>query len=137
MTILCRRIIQQIINFMDKYSSSSCITGQSLPSQWHLRVHDLTSNRKWINSCISEIKIDHITKVNQQHRFFLKFFSQLILTAGSLNTGSDIAVYYGLWAGVSTKKPAALFSVVAHTSWISHLKAESISYLNHLTKKSL
>ena len=31
MTILCRRIIQQIINFMDKYSSSSCITGQSLP----------------------------------------------------------------------------------------------------------
>ena len=48
--------------------------------------------------------------------FFLKFFSQLILTTGSLNMGPDIAVYYGLWACVSTKRPAALFSVVAHTS---------------------
>ena len=48
--------------------------------------------------------------------FFLKLFSQLILTTGSLNTGPDIAVYYGLWACVSTKRPAALFSVVTHTS---------------------
>ena len=61
---------------------------------------------KWI---IKQKLISHIG-------FFLKLFSQLILTTGSLNTGPDIAVYYGLWACVSTKRPAALFSVIAHTS---------------------
>ena len=69
--------------------------------------------------------------------FFLEFFSQLILTTGSQNTGPDSAVYYGIWACVSTKRAVALFSDVVHTSWISHFKAESIGYLNHLTQKSL
>ena len=69
--------------------------------------------------------------------FFLEFFTQLILTTGSQNTGPDIAVYYGIWARVSTKRAGALFSDVVHTSWISHFKAESIGYLNHLAQKSL
>ena len=43
-------------------------------SQWHLGVHDLTSNREWKYFCILEIKMDHKTKVDQQHRFFLRIF---------------------------------------------------------------
>ena len=43
-------------------------------SQWHLGVHDLTSNRKWKYSCMLEIKMHHKTKVDQQHRFFLRIF---------------------------------------------------------------
>ena len=69
--------------------------------------------------------------------FFLEFFSQLILTTGSQNRSPDIIVYYGIWACVSTKRAVALFSDVVHTSWISHLKAESISFQYHLAKKSL
>ena len=69
--------------------------------------------------------------------FFSDFFSQLILTTGSQNTGPDIAVYYEIWARVSTKRAGALFSNVVHTSRISHFKAESIGYLNHLAQKSL
>ena len=48
--------------------------------------------------------------------FFLEFFSQLILTTESQNTGPDITVYYGFWARVSTKRAGALFSDVVHTS---------------------
>ena len=69
--------------------------------------------------------------------FFLEFFSQLILTTGSQNMGPDITVYFGIRARVSTKRAGALFSDVVHTSGISHFKAESIGYLNHLTQKSL
>ena len=43
-------------------------------SQWHLGVHDLTSKRKQKYFCILEIKMDHITKVDQNHRFFLRIF---------------------------------------------------------------
>ena len=43
-------------------------------TQWHLQVHDLTSNRKWKYSCMLEIKMHHKTKVDQQHRFFLRIF---------------------------------------------------------------
>ena len=50
---------------------------------------------------------------------------------------TKVAVYYEIWAGVSTKRAGALFSDVVHTSGISHFKAESIGYLNHLTQKSL
>ena len=106
-------------------------------AQWHLGVHDLNSNRKWKYSCMLEIKMHHKTKVYQQHRFFLRIFSQLILTTESWNMGPDITVYYGFWAHVSTKRAGALFSDVVHTSWISHFKAESIGYLNHLAQKSL
>ena len=76
-------------------------------------------------------------KLTSNIGFFLEFFSQLILTTGSQNRSPDIIVYYGIWARVSTKRAVALFSDVVHTSWISHLKAESIGYLNHLTQKSL
>ena len=43
-------------------------------TQWHLGVHDLTSKRKQKYFCILEIKMDHITKVDQNHRFFLRIF---------------------------------------------------------------
>ena len=36
--------------------------------------------------------MDQKTKVDQQYRFFLRIFSQLILTTGSQNTGPDIAL---------------------------------------------
>ena len=44
------------------------------PAQWHLGVLDLTSNREWKYFCILEIKMDHITKVDQKHRFILRIF---------------------------------------------------------------
>ena len=43
-------------------------------TQWHLGVHDLTSNREWKYFCILEIKMAHKTKVDQQHRFRRIFF---------------------------------------------------------------
>ena len=55
-------------------------------------------------------------KLTSNIGFFLEFFSQLILTTGSQNTGPDITVYYGFWAHVSTKRAGALFSDVVHTS---------------------
>ena len=76
-------------------------------------------------------------KLTSNIGFFLEFFSQLILTTGSQNRSPDIIVYYGIWARVSTKRAVALFSDVVHTSWISHLKAESISFQYHLAQKSL
>ena len=76
-------------------------------------------------------------KLTSNIGFFLEFFSQLILTTRSQNRSPDIIVYYGIWAHVSTKRAVALFSDVVHTSWISHLKAESISFQYHLAKKSL
>ena len=69
--------------------------------------------------------------------FFLEFFSQLISTTGSQNRSPDFIAYYGIWARVSIKRALALFSDVVHASWISHLKAESISFQYHLAKKSL
>ena len=109
-------------------------------SQWHLGAQDLTSNREWKYSCIlvfEKSKWIRKQKLTSNICFFLEFFPQLILATGSQNTGPDITVYYGIWARVSTKRAVALFSDVVHTSWISHFKAESIGYLNHLAQKSL
>ena len=49
-------------------------------------------------------------KLNSNIGFFLEFFFQLILATGSQNRSPDIIVYYGIWARVSTKRAAALFS---------------------------
>ena len=66
---------------------------------------------------------------------YLRFFSQLIVTTGSQNTGPDIIIYYRFWARVPTKMALIIFSEVTQTSPISHLKAMTICYQNFWTKK--
>ena len=67
--------------------------------------------------------------------FFLEFFSQLISTTGSWNISPDSSENYRIFACVWTQMALIIFSEVAQTSPISHFKAMTICYQNHLAPK--
>ena len=80
------------------------------------RIFSFSVGSKVMNPKMPLCMLCKVLKVDKQYRFFLRIFSQLILSTGSQNRSPDIIVYYGIWAHVSTKRAVALFSDVVQTS---------------------